>query len=965
MRNMKNKPTYFFIIFLLFFPFYKSIATTGWNNFIINFDKGLYGRGSQTWQITPYDSKWVYFANKNGVLQFDGNDWDIFPLNNRMDVRSVSVSADRKRIYAGGINEFGFFQPNEEGALVYHCLSDSLAASNYLIGNVWGIHESENTLYVQGDECVVKYINGTHTLVRIDAKIDCSNVVNNVLYIGTDRGIWFLTGNTFFPLQGAEELTQKRIRSILPYKNGILVVTAYDGLYYCHNQSMEKLITGAEEFMRRNEVFCAADYNGQIALGTIHKGILLLDTSSMQLKYFNEHNGLHNNTILSVAFDINGNLWSGLDSGIDYVCLSSPFTNLYSYPHSYGTGYTATIKDKILYLGTNRGLYYVSYPIEFGESQPEITAVPSSSGQVWNLNQIDDQLFCMHDRGVFLIEGLSMKRIPGIVGAWHCQPISGHPDKLYIGTYNGIYVLQKENGTWQISHKIEGYTSSSRLFEQETDRIIWIYQTDHVTRLELDEEYKRAISIREYGVLNGFPTERNMVVSKLKDSICFATPQGIYHYNATKDSMEPWTSMNHALNGETSYTRLLSGKNHLICLKPYELCISNLDIYKQGIGLSIFPIQKRLIELVPDFEAIIPITDSLMILPYENGFALFSFPTAGKYPEIHQELYIRRMYLTTGKDSLIYTANYLRQKYMPTIDYECNSVRFDYNLSLLEKNDIRFRYRLNNDPWSENTLNRTKEYSNLPEGEYTFEVKAIFPDGRESSDSIRFKVLPPWYRTLLAYTCYTLLILTVLWGIYRWDEMRLKRKKQQAVKEKDKKMREMEKEYEQEKERQEKQIMQLEKEKLEYDLKHKSQEMANLMINFLRKNEMLTEIKSEIMKVASRLSGEGASEGKKQLILINNKIDSNIQSDEVLKRIEDQFDLIHNNFMKRLHEKHPDLSNNERMMCAYLKMNLSTKEIAPLLNISVRGVETIRYRLRKKFHLEREESLTDYLSNKL
>lgn len=67
--------------------------------------------------------------------------------------------------------------------------------------------------------------------------------------------------------------------------------------------------------------------------------------------------------------------------------------------------------------------------------------------------------------------------------------------------------------------------------------------------------------------------------------------------------------------------------------------------------------------------------------------------------------------------------------------------------------------------------------------------------------------------------------------------------------------------------------------------------------------------------------------------------------------------------MKRLHARHPDLSNNERMMCAYLKMNLSTKEIAPLLNISVRGVETIRYRLRKKFGLEREDSLTDYLSN--
>ena len=173
------------------------------------------------------------------------------------------------------------------------------------------------------------------------------------------------------------------------------------------------------------------------------------------------------------------------------------------------------------------------------------------------------------------------------------------------------------------------------------------------------------------------------------------------------------------------------------------------------------------------------------------------------------------------------------------------------------------------------------------------------------------------------------------------------------------------KEYEEEKARNEKQIMQLEKEKLEHDLQHKSQEMANLMINFVRKNEMLTEIKSEIIKVASSLRGEGAREGKQLLLVINSKIDSNIQSDEVLKRIEDQFDLIHNNFMKRLHVRHPDLSNNERMMCAYLKMNLSTKEIAPLLNISVRGVETIRYRLRKKFGLEREDSLTDYLSNQL
>jgi DNA-binding CsgD family transcriptional regulator len=193
----------------------------------------------------------------------------------------------------------------------------------------------------------------------------------------------------------------------------------------------------------------------------------------------------------------------------------------------------------------------------------------------------------------------------------------------------------------------------------------------------------------------------------------------------------------------------------------------------------------------------------------------------------------------------------------------------------------------------------------------------------------------------------------------------MKRKKQQAVFEKDKELFLKEKEFEKENARKEHQIMELEKEKLEFDLQHKSQEMANLMINFVRKNEMLTEIKHELFKVISTLKGENTKQPKQMLMVVSSKIDSNIQSDEVLKRIEEQFDLIHNNFMKRLSEKHPDLSTNERMMCAYLKMNLSSKEIAPLLNISLRGVETIRYRLRKKFELERDESLIDYLTNKL
>lgn len=192
-------------------------SASDWNNFIINYNKTLYGKGSQTWQIGSYSSNWSYFANKNGMLQFDGNSWNIFPLKNGSDVRSVLPSVSQKRIYAGGINEFGYFEPGDDGRLIYTCMSDSLDATSRAIGNVWGIHENDNILYLQGDGRILKFLNGKYTTIEMNCKIDCSDMVNGVLYIGTDHGVWVLVGNTFFPLQGAEVLKSKRIRSIIPY----------------------------------------------------------------------------------------------------------------------------------------------------------------------------------------------------------------------------------------------------------------------------------------------------------------------------------------------------------------------------------------------------------------------------------------------------------------------------------------------------------------------------------------------------------------------------------------------------------------------------------------------------------------------------------------------------------------------------------------------------------------------------
>ncbi|WP_163215591.1 hypothetical protein [Bacteroides sp. 519] len=148
---------------LLTFPCINTFAN--WNNFIINYDKNLYGKGSQIWQIASYNENWVYFANQNGMLQYDGNEWTQNKLNNASNVRSVYPSQSQKRIYTGGINEFGYFEPNRSGKLVYTCLSDSLKEADRAMGNVWGIYETDNIMYFVGDSRLIKYIDGKYTTV--------------------------------------------------------------------------------------------------------------------------------------------------------------------------------------------------------------------------------------------------------------------------------------------------------------------------------------------------------------------------------------------------------------------------------------------------------------------------------------------------------------------------------------------------------------------------------------------------------------------------------------------------------------------------------------------------------------------------------------------------------------------------------------------------------------------------------
>ena len=177
-------------------------------------------------------------------------------------------------------------------------------------------------------------------------------------------------------------------------------------------------------------------------------------------------------------------------------------------------------------------------------------------------------------------------------------------------------------------------------------------------------------------------------------------------------------------------------------------------------------------------------------------------------------------------------------------------------------------------------------------------------------------------------------------------------------------LKEQEKRFEEDAKEKRKEIIELKNQRLQYDLRHKSQELANSTMNLIRKNEILLDISQKLDKVISNVNQKAEVNNiLKEISKMQIDIKHNIEHDNNWKKFAENFDLVYENYLKRLSEKFPQLTVSDKKLCAYLKMDLTSKDIAPLLNMSYRSVEMSRYRLRKKMNLDRDVNLADFLQN--
>ena len=370
-------------------------------------------------------------------------------------------------------------------------------------------------------------------------------------------------------------------------------------------------------------------------------------------------------------------------------------------------------------------------------------------------------------------------------------------------------------------------------------------------------------------------------------------------------------------------------------------------------------------KLLSGFEFIYPVNKNNIFIGGEKGFFHVDYEKYKKNLPLLQAQ-IRTVSIINKTDSLLFGGYFKEvndpqiqsEKNIPRLNNDWKTIRFQFSSSIFDdKDNLEYSYRLKgyDDNWSEWTKRTEKEYTNLPSANCIFQVMVRNNLGKQSAPaSYSFTILPPWYQTGWAYILYLLFFIGVIFLLNKILSKKFK-KQQTRYEEEQKKLLYI---HELEINKTENELVTLRNEKLETEVNFKNSELASTAMHLVKKGELVTKIKEEIQHVMKNLDNPRMIADFKKIIKTLNEDDN---MDKEWENFSKHFDKVHSDFLVVLKDKHPTTSANELKLSAYLRMNLSTKEIAKLMNISVRGVDISRYRLRKKLQLATEISLFDYL----
>lgn len=973
---------FFAVIFtlnnLLVFSQIKKLGTP----YIRNYTKKEYRAGSQNWSIAQDKRGIMYFANTRGLLEFDGSKWQLYTLPNSSIVKSI-VLGNKGRIYVGGYNEFGYFFPDNQGILRYHSLLKKLDQANREFGEILNIHETHYGIVFQSFSTVIVCKDTLSAkIILYNSNLNSSYYINKILYISNNNeGLLKYDGTIFKLVIGGDSFVNKKIVSLLPYeRNKLLIVTSLDGLFILDQFGIESIKGRVNDFSIENQANCGLKIDNSYAIGTANNGIIFFDQEAQPIQHLSKKRGLQNISILSSFVDNDKNLWLGLTNGIDYVKTNSPVTYINDKQYI-GTPYSSAYFNDNLYLATSKGLFYRSkISIENPFSQDEFKLVENIRDNVWSVSMHENKLICGGQTGTFEINDNKATQICAENGGFEYVQFPERPDIMIGGMEHGLALffkgIEKDTG-WHFAKMFEGFHESAKELEIDREGYLWVSNLyKGVYKILLNESLDTITSVNFYNNKKGLPSDYFNEIFTFNNNIYVSSEYGIYEYVFEPDSFKKSIALSQLLGGGRIEKLFEDPNGSKWYFQNQELKVLRLN-YNSNYSIERVPLGLYKGSFLPNFESINFIDNNNILISTDEAFVHFS-PTLIKREPSNYTILIR---MVKGyRDSVLFGGNFVndgiitlnrRPDQFVNLEYKHNSIKIEYTDNSYEENQpVMYRSYLEGYDlgWGDWSNDKIKYYNLLREGKYIFHLKGKCYDGAETNEAtFGFVILPPWYRSLYAYIGYLLLSIAFFFFVTRGIQKRVERKKYALLSQHQAELLKHRNNFEKESSIAHEEIKKLQNEKglLEHErikenLEWKSRELASFAMHLTYLNEILARVRDKIAEVINRMKHE---DSKKQLSLIVSSIEKEMEQEENWEKFEYHFDLVHKDFMKKLKSNFPDLTYKDLRLAAYLRMDLSTKEIASLLNISIRGVEISRYRLRKKLDIDRNLTFNDFFMN--
>lgn len=925
---------------------------------IIHFNRSDFKADPQFWTMCENSDGTLIFGNNDGALVFDGEHWQKIYLSNNSSVRGI-VKTKKGKIYVGGYNEFGTLQKNKFGNYYYKSLISEFHLEDKNLENLWQVHEFGDLIVYRSFLELIIISGNRATQLPSNKVFTYSATVGGNYYVqDLEYGIYKLNSktssldsvfsNSAFPI---DELV-----SILPTKDpNVILLVSKSGIVYTGDIEKKTIINTKYLFEgTKSDQVSSAIYleNFDYLFGTLSAKILKLNSLGVVSKDNDTFSGLSNASIHCLFQTKNKNIWVLQNNGLSFLDFKSPFISVFNG----ASVYDILVKDNYVYIATNNGVFYSSFSLV--NNNFNFFKVEGLQGQSWSIQNLDNNILISHDTGIYKLKNGKIQRIGMESGFWKITKVKNNSQFYLASNYNGLYLLEKQGDNWIIKNKIKGFEESSRdIIADYEPNTYWIcHGYKGVYKVHMNTDYSRVDVVDHFTNKNGLKSQYNINVFKWKSKIVFTTNTGIYVYNNQTNKFEPYSVLNKLFDTTKNTRKIIEANSKTWFIQDDEAGYFYSNIKDSKLNKDLFLNLKGTFNR--GMESIYPINDHKVFFGTNSGLYLYTIlnnKVKDKFPTL-----ISQVTYTHNQELKLIEIN--SDKNEITLPNQTDILRFEFSSpKMISSTEINYSYKLENvdENWSAWQKNAYKEYTHLRPGKYNLIVKSRSLAGLTGEKtSFKFTILPKWHETNLAYFCYLIIGLLFTYFIIRSVRKKIIFERLKSEIESKKTQQLLELEIERLKLKQDKEEIYKDKLSLEGDIIGKSKELANYTLLLSQKKNAFNDLQGDLKQLREILKSD---ESRRKITEIFQKLNQYRIGEEYMEIFDVNFEKINHDFFKKLAHLDSTITKRELRLCAFIKMNLTNKEISPLLNISTRGVETARYKVRKKLNVSHEENFTAFL----